>query len=166
MIRKGGGYMQLRIKQRVFAWGDTYDVYDENGEARYYVEAELFAFGHQIHVYDKRSGQEVGSIHQKLLTFLPQFEIVIGGRTVGTIRKEFSFFFPRYQVDFKGWTVDGDLMHWDYSVFQGSRQVMNIEKELLTWGDTYTLTYERIDDEIPGLLLVIAIDAVNCSNNK
>ncbi len=158
--------MQLRIKQRVFAWGDTYDVYDENGEARYYVEAELFAFGHQIHVYDKRSGQEVGSIHQKLLTFLPQFEIVIGGRTVGTIRKEFSFFFPRYQVDFKGWTVDGDLMHWDYSVFQGSRQVMNIEKELLTWGDTYTLTYERIDDEIPGLLLVIAIDAVNCSNNK
>jgi uncharacterized protein YxjI len=158
--------MQLRIKQRVFAWGDTYDVYDENGEARYYVEAELFAFGHQIHVYDKRSGQEVGSIHQKLLTFLPQFEIVIGGRTVGTIRKEFSFFFPRYQVDFKGWTVDGDMMHWDYSVFQGSRQVMNIEKELLTWGDTYTLTYERIDDEIPGLLLVIAIDAVNCSNNK
>ena len=158
--------MQLRIKQRVFAWGDTYDVYDENGEARYYVEAELFAFGHQIHVYDKRSGQEVGSIHQKLLTFLPQFEIVIGGRTVGTIRKEFSFFFPRYEVDFKGWTVDGDLMHWDYSVFQGSRQVMNIEKELLTWGDTYTLTYERIDDEIPGLLLVIAIDAVNCSNNK
>ena len=158
--------MQLRIKQRVFAWGDTYDVYDENGEARHYVEAELFAFGHQIHVYDKRSGQEVGSIHQKLLTFLPQFEIVIGGRTVGTIRKEFSFFFPRYQVDFKGWTVDGDMMHWDYSVFQGSRQVMNIEKELLTWGDTYTLTYERIDDEIPGLLLVIAIDAVNCSNNK
>ena len=115
---------------------------------------------------DCLTDREVGSIHQKLLTFLPQFEIVIGGRTVGTIRKEFSFFFPRYQVDFKGWTVDGDLMHWDYSVFQGSRQVMNIEKELLTWGDTYTLTYERIDDEIPGLLLVIAIDAVNCSNNK
>ena len=158
--------MQLRIKQRVFAWGDTYDVYDENGEARYFVKAELFSFGHQIHVYDKRTGQEIGSIHQKLLTLLPQFEIVIGGRTVGTIRKEFSFFFPRYQVDFKGWSADGDLMHWDYSVFQGSRQVMNIEKELLTWGDTYTLTYERIDDEIPGLLLVIAIDAVNCSNNK
>ena len=77
--------MELRIKQRVFSWSDTYDVYDESGEPRYYVEAELFAFGHQIHVYDKRSGQEVGSIHQKLFTFLPQFEIVIGGRTVGTM---------------------------------------------------------------------------------
>ena len=71
--------MELMIKQRVFSWSDTYDVYDESGEARYYVEAELFAWGHQIHVYDKRTGQEVGSIHQKIFTFTPQFEIVIGG---------------------------------------------------------------------------------------
>ena len=157
--------MQLRIKQRVFAWGDTYDVYDERGEARYYVEAELFTFGHQIHVYDKRTGREVGSIHQKLLTFLPQFEIVMGGKPMGTIYKEFSFLLPRYKVDFKGWTVEGDPLQWDYSVFQGARQVMKIEKEFLTWGDTYTLTYTHIEDELPGLLLVIAIDAVNCSKN-
>ena len=157
--------MQLRIKQRVFAWSDTYDVYDESGEARYYVEAEFFTFGHQIHVYDKRSGREVGSIHEKLLTFLPQFEIVIGGQTVGTVRKEFSFFFPRYNVDFKGWTVDGDIMHWDYSVYHGSRLVMCIQKELLTWGDTYILDYDNVADEIPGLLLVIAIDAANCGKN-
>ena len=39
-------------------------------------------------------------------------------------------------------------------------------KEWLTWGDTYTLSYDDIGDEIPGLLLVIAIDAVNCSKNK
>ena len=157
--------MQLRIKQRVFAWGDTYDVYDESGEARYYVESEIFAFGHQIHVYDKRSGREVGSVHQKLLTFLPQVEIVIGGHTVGTIRKEFSFFVPHYTVDFRGWEVDGDVLGWDYGVYQGSRQVMNIEKEFFTWGDTYTLTYDDPANEIPGLLLVIAIDAVNCSKN-
>ena len=87
--------MRLCIKQRVFAWTDTYDVYDDSGEARYYVEAEFFTFGHQIHVYDKRSGQEVGAVHQKLFAFMPEFEIVIGGRTVGTIRKEFSFFTPK-----------------------------------------------------------------------
>lgn len=157
--------MKLMIKQRVFSWSDTYDVYGENGEPRYYVEAEIFAFGHQIHVYDKRSGEEVGSIHQKLLTFLPEFEIVIGGRTVGTIRKSFSFLVPRYEVDFRGWEVEGDLLEWDYSVYQGSREVMSISKELFRWGDTYVLRYNDIGDEIPGLLLVIAIDAVNCSKN-
>lgn len=154
--------MELRIKQRVFSWSDTYDVYDESGEPRYYVEAEIFAFGHQIHVYDKRSGQEVGSIHQKLFAFLPQFEIVIGGRTVGTIRKEFSFLMPRYQVDFRSWEVSGDFMGWDYEARRGGRLVLSVSKELFRWGDTYVLRYSDIGDEIPGLLLVIAIDAANC----
>ena len=27
--------MELMIKQRVFSWSDTYDVYDESGEPRY-----------------------------------------------------------------------------------------------------------------------------------
>jgi len=158
--------MQLRIKQRVFSWSDTYDVYDERDEARYYVEAEIFTFGHQIHVYDKRSGREVGSIHQKLFTFLPQFEIVIGGQTVGTIYKEFSFFVPHYHVDFRNWEVEGDFMGWDYSATQNGRTVLTVSKELFRWGDTYVLEYGDIADEIPGLLLTIAIDAVNCSKNK
>lgn len=158
--------MKLCIRQRVFSWSDTYDVYDDSGEARYYVEAEIFTFGHQIHVYDKRSGKEVGSVHQKLFTFLPEFEIVIGGRTVGTIRKEFSFFTPHYYVDFRGWDVEGEIFHWDYEVKSGTRTVMTISKEVMTWGDTYTLRYSDVGDEIPGLLLVIAIDAANCSKKK
>jgi len=157
--------MQLMIKQRVFTWTDTYDVYDDSGEARYYVEAEMFAFGHQIHVYDKRSGQEVGSIHQKLFTFLPQFEIVINGQPMGTIRKEFSFLTPKYHVDFHGWQVTGDFLAWDYQVYQGSHTVMSISKELFHWGDTYVLRYSDVGNEIPGLLLVIAIDAANCDNS-
>ena len=45
--------MQLLIKQRVFSWTDTYDVYDEHESPKYFVKAEFFALGHQIHVYDK-----------------------------------------------------------------------------------------------------------------
>ena len=158
--------MQLLIKQRVFSWSDTYDVYDESGEARYYVEAEFFTFGHQIHVYDKRTNQEVGSIHEELLTFLPKFQIVIGGRVVGTIQKEFSFLTPRYHVDFRGWEVEGDFMGWDYAAYKNGREVLTVSKELFNWGDTYVLQYGNVGDEIPGLLLTIAIDAVNCSKNK
>lgn len=157
--------MELLIKQRVFSWSDTYDVFDESGEARYYVKAELFTWGHQIHVYDKRSNQEVGSVHQKIFTFMPEFQIVIGGRTVGIIRKKFTFFVPEYRVDFRDWDVQGDFLNWDYAVYQGSREVMSISKELFRWGDTYVLRYGDIRDEIPGLLLVVAIDAANCGND-
>ena len=34
--------MKLLIKQRVFSWTDTYDVYDEYDEPKYFVKAEMF----------------------------------------------------------------------------------------------------------------------------
>ena len=37
--------MQLYIKQRIFSWTDSYDVYDETGEPRYEVRAEFFLLG-------------------------------------------------------------------------------------------------------------------------
>lgn len=158
--------MQLRIRQRVFSWTDSYDVFDETGEARYEVRSEFLTFGHQIHVYDKRTGAEVGSIHEKLFTFLPEFEIVINGQVQGTVRKQFTLFIPRYEVDFRGWDVEGDFMGWDYRVTQGSAEVMSISKEVFNWTDTYVLRYHNPANEMPGLLLVIAIDAANCSKNK
>lgn len=158
--------MQLRIRQRVFSWTDSYDVFDENGQARYEVRAEFLALGHQIHVYDKQTGREVGAIRQKLLTFLPQFEIVIDGQTLGRVHKEFSFLLPRYRVDYRGWDVEGDFMGWDYRVKRGDATVMTISKELFQLSDTYVLRFQNPADELPGLLLVIAIDAANCSQDN
>lgn len=156
--------MQLYIKQRVFSWSDSYDVYDETGEARYHVEAEVFTFGHQIHVYDARSGAELGSIHQRLFSFVPTFEIVINGQTVGTVQKQFSLFVPRYDVDYMGWEAEGDFFGWDYRVMKGNMEIMSITKEWLSWGDSYVLDYANPANEMPGLMLVIAIDAANCDD--
>ena len=47
--------MKLLIKQRVFSWTDTYDVYDESGNVKYFVKAEFLSIGHRIHVYDTPS---------------------------------------------------------------------------------------------------------------
>lgn len=154
--------MELLIKQRVFSWTDSYDVYDENGDARYFVQAEFLTLGHQIHVYEKVTGREVGSIHQRLLTFLPAFDIVVDGQEQGCVSKEFSLFTPKYHVDFRGWEVEGDFLGWDYQVYQGDLEVMSISKEWLTWGDTYVLNFTNPAYEMPGLLLVLAIDAANC----
>jgi len=156
--------MQLQIKQRVFSWTDTYDVYDENGNPRYFVKAELLALGHHIHVYRKDTGEEVGAIHQRLLTLLPKFDIEIHGRMEGTVCRELSLFVPKYTLDFKDWYIQGDIVEWNYQVFQGNAEVMYIQKEWLSWGDTYTLNYSNPAFEIPGLLLVIAIDAANCND--
>lgn len=160
--------MKLLIKQRLLTLTDNYYVYDDAGNIRYEVEQVFFALGHQFHVYRRRSeerSEEVGFIRQKLFTLMPTFEILIHGQVVGTIRKEFTLFRPRYRVDFKGWDVEGDLMGWDYRVTCNADPVMTISKELLNWTDTYAMHYQNPANEIPGLLLVIAIDAVNCIND-
>ena len=160
--------MKLCIRQRIFSWGDSYDVYDETGEARYEVRSAIFSLGHQIHVYDKRADErqeEVGCIRQKLFTLLPTYDIEISGRRVGTIRRQFTLLRQNYEVDYRGWNVEGDFMGWDYRVLQGDLEIMSIQKEWLAWSDTYTLCYTNPANEIPGLLLVLAIDAANCSHN-
>ena len=154
--------MKLLIKQRVFSWTDSYDVYDENGNVKYFVKAEFLSLGPQLHVYD-RNRNEIGVIHQKILTLLPAFEIEVGGRTIGTIQKQFSLFTPKYEIDYNGWRVEGDFLGWDYDVFSGCSPIVHISKKLLQWGDTYVIDFCNPEDELDGLLLVIAIDAANCS---
>lgn len=157
--------MKLLIKQRVFAWGDTYDIYDEEGNVKYIVKAEIFALGHQLHVYDAYKN-EIGEIQQKLFTLLPQFEIVIGGNVCGTISKKFTFLRPKYEIDFNGWRVEGDFLEWDYNVYEGRSSIIHISKQLFRWGDTYVIDFANPQDELMGMMLVIAIDAANCSDSN
>ena len=154
--------MRLLIKQRVFSWSDTYDVYDEEGNAKYFIKNEIFSFFHRIHVMDA-NGNEIGMIKQEFAFFLPRFEIEIGGRPYGSIEKEFSFFHPKYELDYNGWRCEGDFLAWDYDVYEGCSTVARISKELFHWGDTYMIDIANPKDEIVALMLVIAIDAANCS---
>lgn len=157
--------MKLLIKQRVFSWADTYDVYDEQGNVKYFVKAEVFSLGHRIHVYDKNQ-QEIGMIQEKLLTFMPKFEVQMGGRTIGIIEKKFTFLKPKYEIHYNDWRVEGDFLGWNYDVMSGCSAVMHITKELLHWGDTYVIDFQNPEHELDGLLLVIAIDAANCADNN
>ena len=40
--------MKLLIKQRVFSWTDTYDIYDEDENVRYFVKGDFFSIGHRL----------------------------------------------------------------------------------------------------------------------
>ena len=67
--------MKLLFKQRMFSWFDSYDIYDEYGEIKYIVKGQL-SWGHLLKIYD-RNNQEVGYIKERILTFLPKFEIYV-----------------------------------------------------------------------------------------
>ena len=156
--------MKLLFKQRFFSWFDSYDIYDENQNVVYVIKGQL-SWGHCLKIFNA-SGREVGTVKERVFTWLPKFEIYEGERYIGCISKEFSFLKPRYNIDFNGWQVEGSFLEWDYSVYDGQRQVAQISKELLHWTDTYVLDIADPADALYVLMLVLAIDAEKCSRNS
>lgn len=157
--------MKLLIKQRVFSWTDTYDVYDEYEQQKYFVKAEFLTWAHHLHVSDT-SGREIGAVHQHAFTFLPTFDIEVDGVMVGTVRKQFSIFKPTYEIDYNGWHCEGDFLAWEYEVYAGCSEVVHISKQPFHWGDTYVIDIQNPADEVMALMLTIAIDAANCPDGN
>ena len=156
--------MKLLFKQRLFSWFDSYDIYDEAGNTVYVVKGQL-SWGHKLVIYDAY-GNEVGMVVQKVLTFLPKFEIYKNGSYIGCLRKEFSFLTPHYNIDYNGWHIDGTIMEWDYSILdQSGYSIARVSKELFHMTDTYVIDVQNPGNALDALMFVLAIDAEKCSRN-
>lgn len=157
--------MKLLFKQRMFSWFDSYDVYNTFEETVFTVKGKL-SWGHCFKIFNA-SNIEVGTVKQKIISFLPRFEIYNSQGYVGSIKREFTFFRPRYTVDFMGWRVEGSFMEWDYNIIDGNGQIIaTVSKELLNWTDTYSIDVYNPDDALFALMLVVAIDAEKCSRDN
>jgi len=157
--------MKLLFKQRFFSWFDSYDIFDESGSTVYSIKGEL-AWGHQLRIYDA-AGNELGLVKQKVLSFMPRFELYVKDQYIGCITREFSLFRPRYNIDFNGWQVEGSWLEWDYSIIDDrGMRVADIAKELWNWTDTYSIDVIDPQNALCTLMLVLAIDAEKCSRDN
>lgn len=111
-------------------------------------------------------GNELGEIRQKLLRFLPTFELYAGNSYAGCIRKELTLLKPKFFIDCNGWTIEGEWLEWDYAIraADGS-EVAVITKEVFHLTDTYVIDVRDSADALGALMVVLAIDAEKASRN-
>lgn len=159
LYKRGGIAMHLYIQQKVFSWADTFFVRDENGQERYQVKGELFSWGKKLHVKDTL-GNEVAFVQQKVFSFLPRFYVYVGGQMVAEVIKEFTFLRPRYRLEGIGWQIEGDFFSHNYQISEGGRPVAVIHKQWVSFGDYYAVDIDRPQDEVPALVVALAIDCV------
>ena len=158
--------MKLLFRQRAFSWFDSYDIYDENENTVYVVKGQL-SWGHCLKIYDPEEQQELGTVKEEILTWLPKFELYEGETCIGTLKKELTFFKPKYNIDFNGWHVEGDVFEWDYTITgPDGGTVAAVSKEPFRWTDTYVLDITDPKDALYVLMFVLAIDAEKCSRNR
>lgn len=154
--------MKLYMRQKVFSWRDRFTVRDEAEQDRYSVEGEAWTLGKRLHVCDE-GGAEVALVRQKVWTWMPRFIVDIGGREACQVVKRWTPIRPRYEIEGLGWTVQGDLWAHTYTVSDGDREVMQLSKVWLSWGDSYALDIVQENDALLCLCVVLAIDAALAS---
>lgn len=157
--------MRMYFKQRLFSWFDSYDIFDEQGNKIYFVKGQI-SWGHCLKIFDAY-GNEVGTVKERILTFLPKFEVYLGNQYLGCIRKEFTLFNPQYDIDYNGWHIKGNFMEWDYIITNAmGARVASISKELFHMTDQYVIDVSDSQNPLIALMFVLAIDAEKCSRNN
>ena len=159
--RKGGVEKMTKyyIKQQVFSWSDRFNV--KNGEEKdvYVVKGQLFSWGKKITIYDTE-GRDVLYIEQKLMSWLPTYSLFVQGHEIAEIKKELTFLKPKYKIHGPDWHVEGSVWQHDYRMMEHGEVVATVQKEWLTWGDSYMLNVKEEEAAVLALGIMIVIDCV------
>ena len=155
--------MRYQLRRKLFAFGDDFTVKDETGADRYVVDGKVFSIGHKVIIDDMR-GNEEATIHQHLLTLLPDYEITRNGQELAEVRKKLTFFHEEFTVDIPGpddLEVQGDLLDHEYVFTRGGQTVATVSKQWFSLMDSYGVEVAPGVDDVLILASAIVIDLVN-----
>lgn len=156
--------MKYYIKQKVFTFGDKFTIKNENGLDCFFVQGEVFSWGRKLHMFDIR-GNEVAYIKQRLMTWMPRYEVYINGTYAMEVKKEFTLFSSKYTLYNTDWSIEGDYFAHEYVINNSDGTVAYISKHWFTWGDSYEINIVSNVNDVYALAAVIAIDAVQHSDD-
>jgi uncharacterized protein YxjI len=162
----GQGGAVYVIRERLFGFGDDFDITDETGRPVFRVDGKVLSLRDRLVLLD-RAGQQVAEVHRKLVTMRPSYEISIAGGPAATVRKKmFTPFRDRFTIDIPGpedLEMVGSLFDHEYSVRHGDREVATVSKRLFSLRDTYAV---QIADDVNHLLILAAVLAVDLAAHR
>src|ERR1700694_4173811 len=89
--------MQFYLREKIFTLRDNFIINDVYNRPWFQCQAEFLSIGHKLHMYDM-NGNEAAYIHQKVLAFMPKYEIWQNGQLAATLQKKLTFMRDRYEV--------------------------------------------------------------------
>ena len=149
------------IRERFVRLGDDSDIMDESGRPVFFVDGKVFTLRDRLVINDA-SGSEVASVHRKLLSFRPTYEISVNGREVAQVRKHlFTPFRDSFTIDVPGpddLEMKGSIFDHDFTILRGDQVVATVSKAWLTLRDTYGVEIAPGEDDLLILASVLAVD--------
>jgi uncharacterized protein YxjI len=149
---------RYKMRQRLIAIGEDFDIADENGNPVYRVDGKILRI-RETFVIEDLSGNEVATIREKKIALRDSMNILRGGEVVATIRKAWlTPFRDKFGIDIKDgedMVAQGDILDHEYEIRQGGDTVARVSKQWFTIRDTYGIDIAPGQDD--GLILGMAV---------
>lgn len=159
--------MRYIVRQRIFSFGDSFNITDEFERPIFQVQGKVFALGNKLNIYDM-AGNHLIYIEQKLFKFLPEYYIYRGDAQVAKIKKQLTFFKSKFDIEsvYGRFEMDGDIFSYNFNIYKDGRQVASVSKKFISFSDTYSVDIVEGESHEFILALVIVIDQVLHDNNR
>ena len=153
--------MRYVLKQDLFAWGDDFNIFDDQGTEVYFVDGAGIALRNQLSFQDMQK-QELAYIAQTMFSWGTEYTISRGGKTVAKISQQTltgnrcSFF-----IDVPGpddLCAEGDFYNHNYVFKRGEAIVARSTKEPNSQG--FGVDIPSSEDPVLILASGIVIDLV------
>ena len=157
--------MHFRLNSKLMAFGPNYQIRNEKDELVYAVRGKVLSFGHDL-TLETAQGVEVARIKQKMMNFMPTFELYHGENFYATISKKFSWFKKQFLLDIPGpndYEIEGNFWNYEYEFRRQQGVVAKISRKLLSITGVYGVDIVKGEDPISILAAVVVIDLCNRS---
>lgn len=153
--------MRYIIREKFFHIGEDSTILNEGGQPVLEVDGKVLSLHDRLIVRDM-AGNEVVTIHRRLLALRPTYEISRGRDTLATFRKRFfSPFVDRFTVDIPGpddLEMTGSLFEHEYTISRAGQVVAAVSKRWFSLTDTYGVDIAPGQDDPLILACVLALD--------
>ncbi len=153
--------MKYVVREKIFTIGNKFQIKDEQGIPRFEVVGKVFTIGKKLNIYDML-GSNVSHIEQKILRFLPEYNIYLNNKLGATIKQKLTLFRSKFSInsDFGKFDVDGDIFAYNFSIYKNGRKVAKINKKWVSFSDTYMVDIDDNENQAFILSIVIVLDQV------
>ena len=156
--------MRYVIREKFFRITEDSDITDEMGRPVFHVRGKLLSLHHTL-VMSDLAGNEVYTVHKRLIALRPTFEITRAGQEAAEVRKKLiAFFGEHFTIDIPGphdLEVQGNVFGHEFTVSRGGQMVATISKRWLSITETYGVDIAPGQDDALILAAVLALDLTN-----
>ena len=153
--------MKFYIKQKVFTLKDQFSILDASGNPVYNVVGKMFSLSNKLQLQNL-NGSVVLHAKKQVLRFLPKYFIYTPhDEEIATVTRKFGLR-PKFEVEAgtDSLRVEGSFFAHSFQIFKDDVIVASITKKVISWGDSYEIDIDDINNTEIYLFIVIVLDQI------